>query len=63
MELLKEIREYRVESELAATELIERSKNEAEGKVSYKTTYKTKKMKGEVVDFWWVVQITIDYKE
>ena len=51
MELLKEIREYRVESELAATELIERSKNEAEGKVSYKTTYKTKKSKGEVVDF------------
>ena len=62
MELLKEIREYRVESELAATNLLKEVRTKPR-KGQYKTTYKTKKSKGEVVDFWWVVQITIDYKE
>ena len=42
MELLKEIREYRVESELAATELIERSKNEAEERSVIKQLTKQK---------------------
>lgn len=61
MELRKETREFRVESEEEAIELIEEWKQNAEGRVDYKTVYKTKKVKGEVVDYWWIVQITIDF--
>lgn len=61
MELRKETREFRVESEEEAIELIEEWKQNAEGRVDYKTVYKTKKVKGEVVDYWWIVQIIIDF--
>lgn len=52
MELRKETREFRVESEEEAIRLIEEWKQNAEGRVDYKTVYKTKKVKGEVVDYW-----------
>lgn len=61
MELRKETREFRVESEEEAIRLIEEWKQNAEGRVDYKTVYKTKKVKGEVVDYWWIVQIIIDF--
>ena len=61
MELLKETFTYRVESEPEATALIEREKANSKGLVTYKTSYKTKTVKGEVVSSWYVVDVTHDY--
>lgn len=58
MELLKTTNEYKVATEAEAVDLIENAKQASKGIVTYKTTYKTKKEKGEIVDEWYVVQIT-----
>lgn len=58
MELLKTTNEYKVATEAEAVDLIENAKQTSKGIVTYKTAYKTKKEKGEVVDEWYVVQIT-----
>jgi hypothetical protein len=61
MELQKETFVFKVDSEEAAVELIEEQKEKTRGLVTYKTDYKTKKEKGEVVDSWYIVTITHDY--
>ena len=58
--LLKKVYEYRVENEDEVVALIEEHK-EKPGLITYKTTYKTKKEKGEIVDEWYVVAITHTY--
>ena len=60
-ELLKETFTYKVSDESDVTALIEEEKQASKGLVTYKTSYKTKKEKGEVVDSWYVVDITHDY--
>ena len=61
MELLKQTFTYQVGTENEAVSLIENEKEQSKGLVTYKTSYKTKKEKGEVVDSWYVVDITHDY--
>lgn len=63
--LVQEIRTFRVESDLEAEALIKdfRDKQYANG---YKLTnssskYKNKKIKGEIVDEWYLVSVTLDY--
>lgn len=58
MELLKQSKEYRVSTEEEAVALIEQVKSSSQGRVDYKSTYKTKKSKGEIIDEWYVVSIT-----
>lgn len=62
-DLLKQTFTYRVETEDAAVALIEEEKAQSRGLVTYKTTYKTKKEKGEVVDSWYIVDVTHDYTQ
>ena len=50
-----------MEDESSAVNLIEDEKAKSKGLVTYKTAYKTKTVKGEVVDSWYVVDITHDY--
>jgi len=55
--------ENRCESEVEVEDLIAKAKENARGVITYKTTYKTKKVKGEIVDFWWIVAITEDFTQ
>lgn len=60
-ELLKQTFTYKVATEEDAVILIEEEKAKSKGLVTYKTTYKTKTVKGEIVDAWYVVDIIHDY--
>lgn len=60
-ELLKQTFTYKVANEEDAVALIEDEKAKSRGLVTYKTTYKTKTVKGEVVDAWYVVDVIHDY--
>ena len=60
-DLQKETKVFKVHTEDAAVELINKFKKESQGMVTYKTDYKTKKSKGEIVDDWYIVTITQDY--
>lgn len=60
-DLQKETKVFKVHTEDAAVELINKFKEESQGMVTYKTDYKTKKSKGEIVDDWYIVTITQDY--
>jgi hypothetical protein len=60
-DLLKQTFTYKVPTEQDAVALIEDEKSKSRGLVTYKTDFKTKKEKGEVVDSWYVVTITHDY--
>lgn len=60
-ELLKQTFTYKVATEEDAVALIEDEKAKSKGLVTYKTTYKTKTVKGEIVDAWYVVDIIHDY--
>lgn len=60
--LLKETFEFRVGTEEEAVSLIEKHKAESLGLVTYKTVYRTKKEGGEVVDSWYIVTVTHNYK-
>jgi hypothetical protein len=60
-ELLKQTFTYKVTNEEDAVALIEDEKAKSRGLVTYKTAYKTKTVKGEVVDSWYVVDVTHDY--
>lgn len=65
MQLLKKTEQYRVDSEEAAIALIQDFKdNQANGnyeitKSSY--TMKTKKSKGEIIDLFFICDITMNY--
>ena len=65
MQLLKKVEEYRADSEQEAVELIDSFKEKQIGggyevtKSGY--TLKTKKSKGEIIDSWYVVSITMNF--
>ena len=65
MQLLKRVEDYRVSTEQEAVELIDSYKERQAGggyevtKSGY--TLKTKKAKGEVIDSWYVVSITMNF--
>lgn len=65
MQLVKKVEEYRVNTEEEATALIETFKNDqcAGGYEVIKSgyTFKTKKSKGEIVDSWYIVSVTMNY--
>lgn len=60
-DLLKQTFTYKVPTEEDVVALIEDEKQQSKGLVTYKTDFKTKREKGEVVDSWFVVTITHDY--
>lgn len=59
--LQKETFQYKVETESAAQELIEKEKEKSQGLVTYGTKYRTRKENKEVVESWYVVTVTHDY--
>ena len=65
MQLLKRVEEYRVSTEQEAVELIDSFKEQQAGggyevvKSGY--VLKTKKAKGEIIDSWYVVSITMNF--
>ena len=63
MQLLKEVKEFRVETEEDAIALVQKFKDEQGAYEVIKSGYtmKTKKSKGEVIDTWFVVSITMNY--
>ena len=63
MQLLTEVKTFRVEDEDAAIGLIEKFKKEAGDYEVTKSAYtmKTKKSKGEVIEMWYVVTVTLNY--
>lgn len=61
--LLKESYEMKVATEEEAMDLINEERDSSkEGTLDYKTVYKTKKSKGEIIDDWYVVTITRKYE-
>jgi hypothetical protein len=65
MQLLKRVEEYRVSTEQEAVELIDSFKEQQCGG-GYEVTksgyaLKTKKAKGEIIDSWYVVSITMNF--
>lgn len=60
-DLQKETKVFKVHTEDAAVGLINKFKEESQGMVTYKTDYRTKKSKGEIIDDWYIVTITQDY--
>ena len=65
MQLLTEVKTMRVADEDAAIALIEKFKQEASSN-DYEVTksayvMKTKKSKGEVIDMWYIVTVTLNY--
>lgn len=64
MELLKETKVWRVDSEDAAVDMINEEKEKAAGYTITKSGYviKTKKSKGEIVDSWCIVTIEYSYE-
>lgn len=64
MELLKETRVYRTESENDAINFINREKENANGYTITKSGYvmKTKKSKGEISEFWFICTIEYSYE-
>ena len=63
MQLLKEVKEFRVETEEDAIALVQKFKDEQGTYEVIKSCYtmKTKKSKGEIIDTWFVVSITMNY--
>lgn len=61
MELRKLTHEMRLETEEDVAAMIDKFKEESEGIVTYKTAYKDKKVKGEVIDTWYILTITEDF--
>lgn len=61
MILRKLTHEMRVETEDEAQEQIEEFKEKSAGLVTYKTVYKEKKVKGEVVETYYILTIIEDF--
>lgn len=67
MMLLQEVKRYRVETEEEAIQTIQKFKDEA-GRGGYELkkssyTQKTKKSKGEIVDLFYWVDVTLAYNQ
>lgn len=67
MELMQEIKRYRLESEEAALELIDDYRNRAISEgfevAAAKYTRKDKKSKGEIIDTWYITEVNVKYNE
>lgn len=61
MILRKLTHEMRVETEEEAVQVIEDFKSKSKGLVTYKTTYKEKKSKGEVVETYYILTVVEDF--
>jgi len=61
MNLIKESQVFEVETKTEAERKIKEVEAESTGTVTYKLSYKTKKVKGEVVDEWYIVEIIQAY--
>ena len=63
MQLLKEVKTYRFDSEQASDEFIQKEKDNQSGYEIKKVVsqLKTKKSKGEIVDSWTQTEITYNY--
>jgi hypothetical protein len=59
--LLQESYQMKVGTETEAMELIEEERQDPKGIVEFKTAYKTKKSKGEVIEEWYIVTVTRKY--
>lgn len=62
MILIKEVKTFRCESEDEATQLVETIKEQNTVKKSV-ITEKTKKSKGEIIEIFYLVEVTIVYEE
>ena len=62
-DLLKQTFTYKVNDEDAVVALTEEEKAKSRGLVTYTTSFKTKKEKGEVIDSWYIVVVTHDYTQ
>lgn len=51
---------FRCETEREVTELVAEKKAKAVGVVTESVKFRTKKIKGEIIDSWWIVTITED---
>ena len=61
MNEIKEVHTYEVDSKDAAETKIKEVEATSKGTVTYKLSYKTKKVKGEVIDDWYLIEITQAY--
>ena len=61
MTKIKEVHTYEVDTKPAAEKKIKEVEGESKGTVTYKLSYKTKKVKGEIVDEWYLIEITQAY--
>lgn len=60
--LIKETRQYRCDTESEAKQFIEDEKKKAVGEVTkYSSEYREQKVRGEVVDSWYRIQISTTY--
>ena len=62
MELIKEVHTYEVNTKPEAEAKIKQVEESSNGTVTYKLTYKTKKAKGEIIDEWYLIEITQAYE-
>ena len=61
MTKIKEVHTYEVDSKDAAEARIKEVEEVSKGTVTYKLSYKTKKLKGEIIDEWFLIEITQAY--
>ena len=65
VQLIKTTEEYRADTEEEAQNLIDKTKTEQGSGgfnlIGFGSTVKTKKMKGEIVDSWYIVKLTKQY--
>jgi len=62
MTKIKEVHTYEVDTKDAAEDKIKEVEGVSKGTVTYKLSYKTKKVKGEIVDEWYLIEITQAYE-
>jgi len=61
MNLIKETKTYEVNTKPEAEDKIKEVEEASNGTVTYKLSYKTKKVKGEIADEWYLIEITQAY--
>jgi len=61
MELQKQTFTYKVKDEQEVMGLIANEKAKSKGLVTYKTAFKKRMVKGDIVEFWYIVDVCHDY--
>ena len=66
VQLVKETKNFKVTSEKEATELIEQFKQDQYNNnyklIDSRSKYQNKKLKGEIIEEWYLVTIVLDYE-